>query len=97
MLIITALQDVRIFANVVSYQIEDRGDGQIHKRPINTKTWVDMQQGESRSDVSLFYGIDPQFLPGEDAFVPGLEVHVVPYHPGKNSDAFNALVDVERA
>ena len=64
--------------------------------PINTKTFIDMERGESRSDISLFFGIDPAYLPGEDAFLPGSDVRVVPYYPGKNSDAFKALVEVER-
>lgn len=96
MLRITALQDVQLYANVVSYEVEDRGEGQIYKRPINTKTFIFMQKGERRSDISLFFGIDPSFLPGEDTFQPGLDVQVVPYRPGKNSDAFHALVEVDR-
>ncbi|MCE0484677.1 MAG: hypothetical protein LV479_10620 [Methylacidiphilales bacterium] len=96
MLTITALQDVRIYASVVNYQEEERS-GQIHRRPVNTKSFIFMRKGEVLANVTLFYGIDPEFLPGEDAFVPGLDVKVVPYHPVKSSPAFQALVDVERS
>ena len=94
MLKITALQDVRIYGNVVSYKVERIGDA-LGRRPINTPMWIDLGKGDSRSDISLFNGVDPRFLPGEVTECVGRNLFVVGYSPGQNSEAFQALVQVE--
>ena len=92
---INALQEVRIYADVVSYDLERLGGGYFGKRVINTRKYVTMQKGETRSDVSMLFGIDPRYLPGKPAYqIYGFEF--VPYQHERDSPDFQALVRVER-
>jgi hypothetical protein len=91
---IHALKEVRIYADVVDYDLERLGEGYYRKRTINTRKYVIMQKGETRSDVSILFGIDPRYLPGKAAYqIYGFEF--VPYKDEHDSPDFQALVRVE--
>jgi len=80
---VTALQPVRIYAKVIRSGAEE-------VRP----EFVELMPGETRSDISLFLGIDPSHLPGESSIrYDGTEF--VPYLRKYLSAAFKALVQVE--
>src|ERR1700683_2635976 len=89
-----ALKEVRIYADVVDYELQRLGQGHFSKRSINTRKYVTMQKGETRSDVSILFGIDPRYLPGTPAYqIYGFEF--VPSLPEHDSPDFQALVRVE--
>ena len=89
-----ALKEVRIYADVVNYDLERLGAGYYCKRTINTRKYVTLQKGETRSDVSILFGIDPRYLPGKPAYqIYGFEF--VPYQKEYDSPDFQALVRVE--
>jgi hypothetical protein len=94
MLKITALKDVWIYANVVSHKSVASGESDRGIKPVNTDALVKMRAGEIHSNISLFLGIDPKFLPHEESLqLYGFDF--VPYRSGQNSPAFQALVRVE--
>ena len=74
---ITAISDVRFYCNVVSYKAERIGNS-VGYRPINTLIWVNLRAGQSRDDISLVLGVDPQLLPSEPKLLVGTNLHVVP-------------------
>jgi len=66
---VTALADVRFLANVAGEKMEEVMAGVLGKRPCETRQWVSLGKGESRDDINLIFGIDPDCLPREPVLI----------------------------
>ena len=90
---IIALEDVRVFGNVVTQESVNIG-GHLGTRPANEYKWVFLKKGNTFTTMSIFLGIYPKYLPSEDAEFRH-QAEYVPFYSGRVSPAFLALVRVE--
>ena len=96
---VTALQDVSVYVNVVGSTSVRLGDG-FYPKPTNSTGYIFIPSGQSRSDISLFVGIDPRQLPGHETTLIGTNLWVVPcqYQPETSGiQEFHGLVRAEPA
>ena len=61
---ITALKNVRVLVSIEQAKPFMIGR-EVYRQPTKKQEMISLRKGESRSDVTIFYGIDPTQLPKE--------------------------------
>jgi hypothetical protein len=92
---VTALQDVRFLAHVRGTTPDNIGGIVLH-RPTESLQWLSLKAGHSRKDLGRVEGVDPSFVPDEEAIsVRGVRSVHLKYDEASLPQEFFDLLRVE--